>query len=883
MIPTLPTPPTPPTDYDAPTPTGSVVSTYAELAAEMALAGPRVIVVANGRYTGSAITTTQGHQIWAQNRGGAVFEFGIGFRGNAGNSGGEVHGVIFDIDDTANTDTTALLNEACVNTWDAVAPYTVGSDLVIEDCEFYGNRVIGSGIQAASPSGLTVRRCRFRNFIDVAISAFRNGSGPDDFDLIVLEDLDIADIARPTPGSASGVSAEIGLNLGHRFEARRVKIRDCAWAGVGLVNEVNGWILEDFDIDRVGWGYFEAGSVGIYCEHSHDGDIRRCLLGPEMKVGINAEWNSDNADPWLNSLVPRNYDIRIEDVWSFAYKVGIHFDLSVSGCTVRRCRLERSWMAGVLDNNTFPDDTGAFPVPSGREPIVSTNVVDFATCEFVLHPDVPTLLHDQHGGAALAPTVEGWPLDPLEVDENDLQFSWTPVPNVEILLGPPKAWGARENGDPTDPESPLVPILVGEWNAVQTATDRIFKQWERTVTWPATMQAIGELFADVEEVLSDVRLRRHRSTAEGVQLEEVGALVNRPRGSLSSDADYRLAILSDAWSQIASGTGPQVIEIVSALTDGAGLVREFFPAVFQIRVPNLDAVRFDLLSDIMRDVPGAGIGAILSTYDEDLAGGFSSVYAALPGESDDVVFRPRALDHVDPVSEVTGSPDGTTYDPDFDARSYSGTTPGDRIDWTPGAADFADVPFTVAGWVYLDTLANESRVWSTQYSSLNSSHFLSVDTSGRLRFFGASDGGTDLDVLSTDTVSVGSWHHVAATADGTNTAAGVRLYIDGEEVLAYTTTIDGVGSQRATDFTWSLGGRERTDSNNVDGRIADFRAWSRELEAYEIQHSYRQASEGGFNGPPEDSESSPVAFFSSYHGASSVVRGLFSSCRTIGE
>ena len=365
-LPTPPAAPRPPADYAAPTPTGAVVTTYAELAAEMALAGPRVIVVADGTYSGAAITTNQGHRVWAQHRGAAVFEFGIGFRGNFGIAGGALHGLVFDVDDVANVDATAILNEAIVNTWDAVAPVTIGSGLVVEDCVFDGHGVVGSGIQAASPGGLKVRRCEFRNLIDVGVSAFRNGSGPNDFDPIILEDIVVENVARPVPGSAGGVSAELAFFLGHTFELRRFRIRDCAWAGVGIVNDANGWAVEDGDIDRVGWGYFVGGGVGIYCEHSHDGDIRRCLLGPQMKVGINGEWNSDNADPWLNSLVPRNYDIRIEDVRSQAYKVGIAFDLSVADCTVRRCRIERAWMAGILDNNTFPDSNGDFPLQGRR-------------------------------------------------------------------------------------------------------------------------------------------------------------------------------------------------------------------------------------------------------------------------------------------------------------------------------------------------------------------------------------------------------------------------------------------------------------------------------------------------------------------------------------
>lgn len=437
------TPPSPPASYTAPTPTGSVVNSYAALAAEVALAGPRVIVIADGTYTGAGLTTNQGHQIWAQNQGGVTLDFGIGFRGNGGVAGGEVHGIIFNVSDIGNVDSSALLNEAIINTWDSVSPFTIGSNLIVEDCEFHGNDTIGSGIQAASPSGLTVRRCVFRDFIDVGISAFRNGSGPNDFDLITIEDVDIANVSRPVPGSALGVSAEMGIFIGHRFEARRLLIRNCAWAGIGLVNEVSDWVIEDADIDEIGFGYFELGSVGVYCEESHDGLICRSTLGQNMKVGINCEWNQGNVDPYLNSYVPRNYNITIQDSIIDSYKVGIGFDLGVTGCLVQRCQFSRSWMAAVLDNNQFPDDNGDFQPPVDYSPIESTNIIDEASCTFCLHPDVPPVYHDQHGGAALAPTIPGWPLEPSLVDESLLICYGALISDLTDLAGNPMAAPSR--------------------------------------------------------------------------------------------------------------------------------------------------------------------------------------------------------------------------------------------------------------------------------------------------------------------------------------------------------------------------------------------------------------------------------------------------------
>lgn len=466
--------------------------------------------------------------------------------------------------------------------------------------------------------------------------------------------------------------------------------------------------------------------------------------------------------------------------------------------------------------------------------------------------------------------------------------AWGDLDWGDFEWGGAQAWGARENGDPSDVDSPLVEIPPGSLEAVQSCTDRLWKQYESTVTWPDLMAIVGEAFGELDVTLSKVDLMRYRSTAEGAQLEEVGAIVGRARGSLSSDADYRLAILVDAATLFASGTLPEIIELAQALSEGlAGQpeveVAEFYPATFRVRIPDLDADTFALLVDILGDVPPAAVGALLSTYDSSVAGGWSSVYAPRPTDDDGLVFRPSLATLVDPVSSESGTADGTTYAPTVDGRAFAGNTPGDRIDWA-GIADFGDAPFTLSCWVNPDGFPNEMRLWSTQYASLSGSHFLSLDTSGRVRLFCANATGAHLDVRSAiaDALSSGAWQHVCVTVDGTNTAAGVVVYIDGEAVSGYDTAVDGGGAQRATDHVWSLGGREAIDTVNFDGVMSDFRAWSRELEPHEVRHLYIEAVLGGFDGPNTEQATTRRGAWSSTYGATAETAAHWATARRIG-
>lgn len=563
-LPDKPAPVRPPRDYTAPAPTGSVVTSYAELAAEVAMAGPRVIVVADGTYVGAALTTAQGHHIWAQNRGRVTFEFGLGFRGNAGVAGGSVHGIVFEVDDPADCDTTAAgVNEAIVNTWDTVDPVTVGTGLVVEDCEFDGAGVIGSAVQAVNPSGLTVRRCVIRRFLDYGIYALRSASAPDALDTIVLEDVDIDDVSRLSPGSAGG-TAELGIFIGHTFEARRIKIRNCAWSGFGIVHDASGWVLEDFDIDSIGWGYFEAGSVGVYCEESHNGDIRRGLIGTRMKVGINCEWNQGNANPYLNTLVPRNHDIRIEESTIRAYKVGVGFDLSVANCSVRRCRIERAWLAAVLDNNTFPDDAGDFQVPDGDDPIVTTNTVDLESCSFLLPDGVPAVLHDHHGTPSLLPTVPGWPLTPDGVDPSKLTL--TAYGHMGALVS------LLRSRTPTVLRDVLQTRAATQWLAEQASE---------------ALEAVGSAHAPL-------------SSSVGQQLDKHGAGLLRPRAGLDDDA-YRTE-LQVKFAALFRARSPELAEalldLLTAGTSTTGSFTEWPPAAYEYTLEDIaaaTAVRWEAL------------------------------------------------------------------------------------------------------------------------------------------------------------------------------------------------------------------------------------------------------------------------------------------------
>jgi hypothetical protein len=194
------------------------------------------------------------------------------------------------------------------------------------------------------------------------------------------------------------------------------------------------------------------------------------------------------------------------------------------------------------------------------------------------------------------------------------------LPEAEVPA--PVKWTERESNEPG---AAFLPIEVGALDAVATALERIYKQFERGQHWRDLAELIGECFQDVEDLLHEVSVNRYRSTAVGVQLDDIGELVGQPRGSLTDDELYRVAILVEAAAMVSSGTLPEVIDVVRSIGTNYS-VTELYPAGARIRIANLTAAGFALLRRVFLHSPPVGVRVVLSTYLESAVGGWGSIH-----------------------------------------------------------------------------------------------------------------------------------------------------------------------------------------------------------------------------------------------------------------
>jgi hypothetical protein len=191
-------------------------------------------------------------------------------------------------------------------------------------------------------------------------------------------------------------------------------------------------------------------------------------------------------------------------------------------------------------------------------------------------------------------------------------------------------WGSATPWGTLDDDGAPLPIEPGDLDTVTTAQNRLFRQFMLGDNWQRLFSVIGVVFGEVELVSAEAHLERYVGTASGANLDRIGELVNLQRGGTTDDDDYRLAIIAEATSLVVSGTPEEIIDLAVRLAPEGADVRfyEAPPAFFYIVIPDLTGPRFDLIRTIMADVPPAGVGARLVTYDSDLTTGWASSYGS---------------------------------------------------------------------------------------------------------------------------------------------------------------------------------------------------------------------------------------------------------------
>ncbi len=300
------------------------VASARRLHAVLARHARRTIVLAPGVYDSRRpFLNPHGHRLYAARRGTAVLRAGLSLGGNAGRGGAVVRGVVVDVADPSRTVDGA-----------AIAVWGTGRRARILDTALRGHGAVPAGIAARRPDGLVIRRVKVRGFTDygVLVDANELDAAPDR-ERFRVQDVDVADVGRPVPGSSNG-RAEACVWIGNAGTVRRVRVRRCAWSGLWTGTATIGARFEAIDVDRT--------RTGVYVEHfTRDSTFRRLRVGPSVRVGLLAEW----ADPAWDRR-PASVGNVIERSRFASELVGVYLDEGTTRTVVRDSSFaNQSWGA----------------------------------------------------------------------------------------------------------------------------------------------------------------------------------------------------------------------------------------------------------------------------------------------------------------------------------------------------------------------------------------------------------------------------------------------------------------------------------------------------------------------------------------------------------
>jgi hypothetical protein len=114
-------------------------------------------------------------------------------------------------------------------------------------------------------------------------------------------------------------------------------MRSCAWSGLWTGTATRQSRFDRIDVDDA--------RTGVYLEHfTHSSTFRRLRIGPDVRVGLTAEW----ADPGWGGR-PASVDNVIEDSRFESTLAGVYLDEGTTRTTVRRSTFADQQWAGIGD------------------------------------------------------------------------------------------------------------------------------------------------------------------------------------------------------------------------------------------------------------------------------------------------------------------------------------------------------------------------------------------------------------------------------------------------------------------------------------------------------------------------------------------------------
>jgi hypothetical protein len=143
---------------------------------------------------------------------------------------------------------------------------------------------------------------------------------------------------------------------------------------------------------------------------------------------------------------------------------------------------------------------------------------------------------------------------------------------------------------------------------------------------------------------------------------------------------------------------------------------------------------------------------------------------------------------------------------------------------------------TLSAWVKFENIVSTQLFVSKYDTSINRGYYLAL-IGGKIKLSLQSNGGTVAATVETiNSVNINQWYNITATFDGSSTAAGCNIYVDGVSV-ATTIVHDTLSATIINAVTFNIGATFGA-LFGLDGNIAKARTWNTELTSIQAAAEY---------------------------------------------
>jgi hypothetical protein len=172
----------------------------------------------------------------------------------------------------------------------------------------------------------------------------------------------------------------------------------------------------------------------------------------------------------------------------------------------------------------------------------------------------------------------------------------------------------------------MAPYNIAQISTMQAdALKRLLTQYsaDRAPVLRAIVSTHADRWQEIENALFQILTITSITLSEGVQLDNIGAILNQPRGG-ADDPTYRGILFVRIAELNSQGTPEEMISIFANLTGlGPIFYAEYYPAAFYMEAEGTSSllpVSGDLVYQGIQTAKPAGVGFYILVYDADYFG-----------------------------------------------------------------------------------------------------------------------------------------------------------------------------------------------------------------------------------------------------------------------